>query len=75
MEKNAVKKCGVALITLVIVVLFISLPVFYFVVEVPLLGVAIATVFYVALSILMIYYAIERFREIDEGLDDAVDDY
>lgn len=75
MEKNTAKKWGVALITLIIVVLFISLPVFYFVVEVPLLGVVIAAVFYVALSILMIYYAIERFREIDEGLDDAVDDY
>lgn len=75
MEKNAVKKLGVVAVTVIIVLLFLTLPVFYFVVEVPILGVAVAAVFYVALAIIMVYYAVERFKEIDGGLDDAVDDY
>ena len=75
MEKNSVKKLGVVATTVVIVALFLTLPVFYFVVEVPPFGVAIAAIIYIALAALMVYYALERFREIDEGLDDAVDDY
>lgn len=75
MEKNSVKKLGVVATTVVIVALFLTLPVFYFVVEVPPFAVAIAAIIYIALAVLMVYYALERFREIDEGLDDAVDDY
>ncbi len=75
MEKNSVKKLGVVATTIVIVAIFMTLPVFYFVIGLPLFAVAIVAVVYVALAALMIYYALERFREIDEGLDDAVDDY
>ena len=71
MEKDSIKKLGVVATTVVIV----TLPVFYFVIEMPLFAVAIAAIIYIALAVLMVYYALERFREIDEGLDDAVDYY
>lgn len=75
MERNSVKKMGVIATTVVIVALFMTLPVFYYVVEMPVFVVGIAALVYIILAIAMVYYAVERFREIDEGLDDAVDDY
>ena len=75
MERNSVKKMGVIATTVVIVALFMTLPVFYYVVEMPVSAVGIAALVYIILAIAMVYYAVERFREIDEGLDDAVDDY
>lgn len=75
MEKDSIKKLGVVATTVVIVALFMTLLVFYFVIEMPLFAVAIAAIIYIALAVLMVYYALERFREIDEGLDDAVDYY
>ena len=59
----------------VIIALFLTLPVFYYVIEMPPFAVGIAALFYAILAIAMVYYAMERFKEIDEGLDDAVDDY
>ena len=41
----------------------------------PPFAVGIAALFYAILAIAMVYYAMERFKEIEEGLDDAVDDY
>ena len=67
-------KCVVAT-TVVIVTLFMTLPVFYYVVEMPAFAVCIAAVVYIILAIAMVYYAKERFKEIEEGLDDAADDY
>lgn len=75
MGKDAMKKLGVAATTVVIVALFLTLPVFYYVVEMPAFAVCIAAAIYIVLAIAMVYYAMERFREIEEGLDDAVDDY
>ena len=75
MERNSVKKLGVVATAGVIIALFLTLPVFYYVIEMPPFAVDIAALFYAILAIAMVYYAMERFKEIDEGLDDAVDDY
>lgn len=75
MRKDSMKMFGVVAITLVVVVLFLTLPVFYYFAEVPLWCVGIAAVVYVALAAAMLYYAYERYKEIKEGLDDAVDNY
>lgn len=75
MERNSVKKLGVVATAVVIIALFLTLPVFYYVIEMPPFAVSIAALFYAILAIAMVYYAMERFKEIDEGLDDAVDDY
>lgn len=75
MEKNTVKKLGVVTVTAVIVALFLTIPVFYFVAKMPLAGVCIAAIIYVSLSVALVYYARERFGEIEEGLDDAVEHY
>lgn len=75
MEKNMLKKLGVVAITAVIIVLFLALPVFYFVVEVPTIAIVFAAMIYMAMAVLMVYYVVERLREIDEGLDYVIDDY
>lgn len=75
MERDALKKLGVVTTAVVIVALFMTLPVFYYVAGMPILAVGIAALVYVVLAIAMVYYAAERCREIEEGLDDAVDDY
>ena len=75
MERNSVKKLGVVATAVVIIALFLTLPVFYYVIEMPPFAVSIAALFYVILAIAMVYYAMERFKEIDERLEDAVNDY
>lgn len=63
MEKNTPKKLEVVVITVVVIVLFLTLPVFYSVVEVPTITIVFAAVIYVTMAVLMVYYAVERFRE------------
>lgn len=75
MEKNTAKKLGVVAVTVVIVALFLTIPVFYFVAEMPPAGVCVAAIVYIALSVALVHYARERFGEIEEGLDDAVEHY
>lgn len=75
MERNTAKKTGVIIVAVVMILLFISIPTAYLMTDVPPIAVAAAAVVYVALAIGVAYYAHERLNEIEEGLDDAVDDY
>lgn len=75
MEKNTAKKTGVLIIAVVMILLFASIPVAYLMTDVPLAVVAAAAIVYIMLAIGIAYYARERLNEIEEGLDDAVDDY
>lgn len=75
MEKDALKKTAVVVIAVIVIAMFVVLPVCYFVAELPLWVVAVVAVIFIALAAAMAYYAAERLKEIEEGLDDAVDDY
>lgn len=75
MEKDALKRTAVVLIAVVIILMFVSIPVCYALLDMEPIALAILAAFYITLAAAMAYYAHERLKEIDEGLDDAVDDY
>ena len=66
---------GVVGSVILMVLLLAFVPVAYFVMEVPALIVAGVSVVFIALIAVLLYCAVERFKEIEEGLEDAVDDY
>lgn len=75
MDANTAKKLGVVGSVILMVLLLAFVPVAYFVMEVPAPIVAGVSVVFIALIAVLLYCAVERFKEIEEGLDDAVDDY
>lgn len=75
MEKDALKRMAVMFIAVMFIALCLTIPLMYFVLEAPIAMVAVAAVIYLALAGGMAYYTRERLQEIEEGLDDAVDDY
>lgn len=75
MEKNTWKKAEVAVISVVLILLFVSIPAMYLMAGVPLATIAVTTVIYIALAAGIAYYSHQRMTEIEEGLEDAVDNY
>ena len=75
MEKNTWKKAEVAVISVVLILLFVSIPAMYLMARVPLATIAVTTVIYIALAAGIAYYSHQRMTEIEEGLEDAVDNY
>ena len=75
MEKNTRKKTEVAVIAVVLILLFASIPVIYLMTDVPPAAIAVAAVIYIALAVGVAYYSHQRMTEIEEGLEDAVDNY
>ncbi len=75
MEKNTWKKAEVAVIAVILILLFVSIPAMYLMAGVPLMAIAVTTVIYIALAAGVAYYSHQRMTEIEEGLEDAVDNY
>ena len=75
MDGNALKRTAVIVIAVLFILLWVTVPVMYFVLEAPLALTILVAVVYIALACAMAYYSVERLKEIREGLDDAVDDY
>ena len=75
MDGNALKRMAVIVIAVLFILLCVTIPVMYFVLEAPLVLTILVAVVYIALACAMAYYSVERLKEIREGLDDAVDDY
>ena len=75
MDGNALKRTAVIVIAVLFILLCVTMPVMYFVLEAPVILTILVAVVYIALACAMAYYTMERLREIEEGLDDAVDDY
>lgn len=75
MGKDALKRTAVILIAVVVILMFITIPLCYAFMDMEPFALAILALFYIALAAAMAYYAHERLKEIEEGLDDAVDDY
>ena len=75
MEKDTLKKLAVVFITVVVIAMFITIPVLYYVADAPPIVIVVAAAVYISLAAVMAYYAHERLKEIEEGLDDAVDNY
>lgn len=75
MERSSREKVEAVIVAMFLVLILISVPVLYLVVDVPLILVAGVALIYVIVAALVIYYTRQRFREIEEGLEDAVDNY
>ncbi len=75
MDKNNVRRLGAIASGLFLLLFLILIPVLYFILDVPLLIVAIIAVVYFGIAAVVVYEVILRLKEIDGGLDDAVDDY
>ena len=75
MDGNALKRMAVIVIAVLFILLCVTIPVMYFVLEAPLVLTILVAVVYIALACAMAYYSVERLKEIREGLDDAVDNY
>ncbi len=69
------KRTAVILIAVVMILMFITIPLCYAFMDMGPFALAILALFFLALAAAMAYYAHERLKEIEEGLDDAVDDY
>ena len=69
------KKLGVVAVVGLFILLFVSIVALYMWLGAPLVLVAAVCIVYVIVAAVLFYHARARFKEIEEGLDDAVDNY
>jgi len=72
---NDMKKLGVVAVVGLFILLFVSIVALYMWLGAPLVLVAVVCIVYVIVATVLLYHARARFKEIEEGLDDAVDNY
>lgn len=75
MEKDTAKKLGAVGSAVVVILLFALLPVSYYVLKAPLVVVAVMAVAFLVVAVLLVYCVMQRFKELDGGLEDDIDDY
>lgn len=75
MSKDTSKKLGVAGSAILTIALFAAIPLMYFVTDAPTSIIVIALAAVIVLSAVLIYYSIQRLREIEGGLEDDIDNY
>lgn len=75
MDGDSMKKAGVVTIVILVALYCIAVPVLWMVIGAPLwICIAIGALF-LGIAAVVLYQAKVRMREIEEGLEDAVDDY
>jgi len=75
MESNTMKKAGVVAIIILLALYCVGYGLMIFIVEAPIITVVLYGVIAAAIIIVLVYEGWLRFKEIDEGLEDAVNDY
>jgi len=75
MESNTMKKAGVVVIIILLALYCVGYGLMIFIVEAPIITVVLYGVIAAAIIIVLVYEGWLRFKEIDEGLEDAVNDY
>ena len=75
MESNAMKKAGVVAIIILLALYCAGYGLMIFIVDVPIIAVVLYGVIAAIFIIVLAYEGWLRFKEIDEGLEDAVNDY
>lgn len=75
MNDDSMKKAGVVTIALLVLLYCISVPVLWLVLDMPVWICVVVGVLFLGVAAVVLYHARARMREIEEGLDDAVDDY
>ena len=75
MDRGSKARIEAAVVAVFLVLLLITVPLMYLVLEAPpfmVLGMAVG---YLIVAVLVLFYTRQRFKEIEEGLEDAVDNY
>lgn len=75
MSKDATKKAGAIGSAILVIALFATIPLMYFLADAPVEITVVALAAVVVVSAVIIYHSIQRFKEIDGGLEDDIDDY
>ena len=75
MDSDTVKKAGVIAIILLLALYLVGYGLMIFIIEASPIAVVLYGVVAAAFIILLSYEGWLRFKEIDEGLEDAVNDY
>ena len=75
MDSNTMKKLGVIAIVLIFAIYGLSIVAFIFLIETPTLITVTYGVVMLVFIVLLAYEGWQRLKEIEEGLEDAVDDY
>ena len=75
MESNTMKKAGVVAIIILLALYCVGYGLMIFIVEAPIFAVALYGVIAAVIIAVLAYEGWLRFKEIDEGLEDAVNDY
>ena len=75
MDSDTVKKAGVVAIIILLALYLAGYGLMIFIVEAPIIAVVLYGVIAAAIIIVLAYEGWLRFKEIDEGLEDAVNDY
>ena len=75
MDDDSMKKAGVVAVAALVLLYCISVPVMWLVLDVPIWLCAIIGIMLFGVAAVVLYHARERMREIEEGLEDAVNHY
>jgi len=75
MDDNKLKKMGVWVIVMLFAVYFVSLIAICVFLELPMLAVVVYAVMMFLFLVVLAYEGWQRIKEIDGGLEDAVDNY
>ena len=69
------EKIGIVVIVILVCLWEAILPTVLYLIGAPIWLVIISAAVVLAIGVGLVYFALERFRELDEGLEDAVDNY
>ncbi|MBO4552070.1 MAG: hypothetical protein J5673_02600 [Candidatus Methanomethylophilaceae archaeon] len=75
MDDDGMKKLGVIAIIVLLALYTFGYVAFIFIIGTPVEAVVVYAVISTAVLVLLIYEGWQRLKEIDEGLEDAVNDY
>ena len=75
MDRSSKARVEAAVVAVFLILLLVTVPLMYLVLEAPAVLVAGVAVVYLIVAALVFFYTRQRFKEIEEGLEDAVDNY
>lgn len=75
MDRGSKERFEAAVIAVFLILMLVSVPVLYLVLDAPLVMVGALAAVYIVVAALILFYTRQRFKEIEEGLEDAVDNY
>lgn len=75
MDRSSKARVEAAVVAVFLILMLVTVPLMYLVLEAPAVLVAGVAVVYLIVAALVFFYTRQRFKEIEEGLEDAVDNY